>query len=124
VDELSWQAQIHQALLAIDHRGESSPAARHWPNGQLDQADTSIYRYETFALVLDRAVAFTDWLAKVYPEVRRFAEVKPHMTAEFLEEKLATFPQATLWTWAVSLRQLQAGLYARHWIAFDILQPG
>ena len=43
------------------------------------------------------------------------------MTAEFLEEKLATFPQATLWTWAASLRQLQAGLYARRWIVADIV---
>jgi hypothetical protein len=65
VGELSWQAQIHQALLALDHRGESSPVARHWPNGQLDQADTGIYRYETFAMILDRALAFTDWLAQV-----------------------------------------------------------
>jgi integrase len=121
VGELSWQAQIHQALLAIDHRGESSPIARHWPNGQLDQVDTGIYRYETFAMILDRALAFTDWLAEVYPDIRRFAEVKPHMTAEFLEEKLATVPQAALWTWAASLRQLQAGLYARRWIVADIV---
>jgi len=43
------------------------------------------------------------------------------MTAEFLDEKLVTCSQATLWTWAVSLRQLQTGLYARHWIAVDIV---
>ena len=43
------------------------------------------------------------------------------MTAEFLDEKLATCSQAALSTWAVSLRQLQAGLYARHWIAVDIV---
>ena len=119
--ELSWQAQIHHALLAIDHRGEAAPAVQHPLNGELEQADFGIYRYEIFALVLDRAGAFTDWLTQVYPDVRRFAEVKPHMTAEFLDEKLATCSRATRWTWAASLRQLQAGLYARHWIVADII---
>jgi len=121
VGELSWQAQIHHALLAIDHRGEAAPAVQSQPSDQLEQADCGIYRYETFALVLDQSLAFTDWLAETYPDVRRFAEVKPHMTAEFLAEKLATGSRATRWTWAASLRQLQAGLYARHWIVADIV---
>jgi integrase len=121
VGELSWQAQIHHALLAIDHRGEAAPAVQHRLNAQLEQADFGIYRYETFALVLDRALAFTDWLTEIYPDVHRFAEVKPHMTAEFLAEKCATCSRATRWTWVAALRELQAGLYARHWIVADIV---
>ena len=95
MSELSWQAQIHHALLAIDHRGAAAPEVQHQPNGQREQADLGIYRYETFALVLDQALAFTDWLTEIYPHVHRFAEVKPHMTAEFLAEKCATGSRAT-----------------------------
>jgi integrase len=121
MSELSWQAQIHHALLAIDHRGAAAPEVQHQPNGQREQADLGIYRYETFALVLDQALAFTNWLTEIYPHVHRFAEVKPHMTAEFLAEKCATGSRSTRWTWAASLRHLQAGLYARHWIVADII---
>jgi hypothetical protein len=117
----SWRGQIDRALGAIDQIGESKYQAKREQDWQPGETVAGLFSHGYRNTVFDRAVTFTNWLRVQYPAVRLFREVDHEMTAEFLGEKVETCAPDTVRTLLATLKKLQEGLYALHWIHEDIV---
>ncbi len=94
---------------------------KNFSNAPLGQPVAGLFSHGYHNTVFDRAITFINWLEDQYPTVHQFSEVDRDMTAEFLGEKAETCTPDTDRTLLATLRKLQEGLWAMHWIQEDIM---